>query len=456
MDINPGKSQECQLCKKTFSQKSSLVRHLKLCTRPRVASLRQKSCRQCSHAKAKCDLQRPTCTRCSSRGVPCNYLTAPTEYGSDHDLCPSQEVQQTSSSSTATPEGTKTTGPEPLEDFLNRVNEPLQLTLEDMPLDVSLPDPLHTNGPTNFFETPHDSTDLIGLGDSWLLAPLNTQDTTPPLAKHSMQVLLRVFRTWPCMLAKGFQYPPIFHNTMITRKDRCCSIPLANCCTLIKMWYGQHGGSTAFVQETIIKEIKHIIATYRTYDEEDLLGALQATTMYIIMLIFPTKDQIAIPTIDTALFSDILQIVWHSASSGLVLQEETDHAVPSWQSWIHITSKRKAVFTLYMVHWSYSVYHGLQSFNCGELGFMPAPAAKFLWEARSEEQWVLLYQKWLAQWDGCEFMHHEFNYVKPGVMLDERTQRWLEDADELGILFSSIFNSTDRGPEFMQHMQSAC
>lgn len=131
-------------------------------------------------------------------------------------------------------------------------------------------------------------------------------------------------------------------------------------------------------------------------------------------------------------------MVWHTASTGLVLQEETDHGVPSYDAWIHITSKRRAVFSLYMLHWSYSVYHRLQSFNCSELGFMPAPAAKFLWEAKSPEDWEHLYKKWLAQWDGQEFLQHEFTFVKPGVMLDERTQMWLEDADELGILFSAI------------------
>jgi hypothetical protein len=35
-------------------------------------------------------------------------------------------------------------------------------------------------------------------------------------------------------------------------------------------------------------------------------------------------------------------------------------------------------------------------------------------------------------------MQWEFMYIKPGVALDDRTERWLEDADEFGILFMSI------------------
>lgn len=183
------------------------------------------------------------------------------------------------------------------------------------------------------------------------------------------------------------------------------------------------------------------------------------------MLVFPTKTQLAIPQVDESIFSSVLQIVYYTAKSGLMLQEETDHAIPSWKAWIHITSKRRAVFALYLLHWSYSVYHKVQSFDCSELGFMPAPCAKFLWEAKSKEQWEVLYKKWLAQWDGCEYLQYEFCHIKPGVMLNERAQRWLEDADELGVLFSSIckhfafpvvveseltceVNTTDREPEF--------
>jgi hypothetical protein len=91
-----------------------------------------------------------------------------------------------------------------------------------------------------------------------------------------------------------------------------------------------------------------------------------------------------------------------------------------------------------MLHWAYSVYHGLPSFDCHDLGFMPAPAAKFLWQANTKKQWEAFYKRWLIQWNGREYLQNEFEDVKPGVILARRTQMWLEDADELGILFLSI------------------
>lgn len=87
------------------------------------------------------------------------------------------------------------------------------------------------------------------------------------------------------------------------------------------------------------------------------------------------------------------------------------------------------------MHWSYSVYHCEPSFNCKELGFIAAPAAKFLWNATSRAEWGSLYKRWQVQWEENEYLQGEFFNIKPGPILDKRAQMWLEDADELGILF---------------------
>lgn len=179
----------------------------------------------------------------------------------------------------------------------------------------------------------------------------------------------------------------------------------------------------------------------QTYDEANLVAALQALTIYTLILIFLTRDQSAIPSVDPSVFVGLQQVVYYTAGTGMVLQEEADHVVPSWDAWVHVTSKRRVIFTLYMLHWAYSVYHRVPSFNCDELGFMPVPAAKFLWQASTKGQWELLYKRWLAQWDGHEYIQREFLFIKPGIALDQRTQMWLEDADELGVLFLSICKS---------------
>jgi len=181
------------------------------------------------------------------------------------------------------------------------------------------------------------------------------------------------------------------------------------------------------------------------------------------MLLFPSNDQTSLPLLDEGMFKQVKQIVFHVASSGLILQEETDHARPSWESWIHITAKRRAVLTLYLIHWSYSVYHCLPSFDCKDLGFIPASSAKYLWQATERNKWESLYNRWLAQWDGADYYQWEMAEIQPGMRIDSRAEMWLEDADEFGMLFMSIgkrnlylvrwlltgpVNAVEREPEF--------
>jgi hypothetical protein len=160
--------------------------------------------------------------------------------------------------------------------------------------------------------------------------------------------------------------------------------------------------------------------------------------MYTLLLLFPSKAQVTVELLEENMFRQMRDIVYHAAASGLVLQEETDHVRPSWKAWIHVASKRRAVLALYLIHWSYSVYHSLPSYNCAELGFMPAPAAKYLWQAGEKKQWESLYSRWLVQWDNSGFYQWEFHNISTGIWMNHRAEMWLEDADEFGMLFVSI------------------
>ncbi|RHZ59786.1 uncharacterized protein CDV56_102891 [Aspergillus thermomutatus] len=78
------------------------------------------------------------------------------------------------------------------------------------------------------------------------------------LATHSMELLFRVLRTWPKMLAEEFQVPPLFHPTQITH-DKQLPSALANCITLTKMWHGKREGAEEMVRRTILSELESIV-----------------------------------------------------------------------------------------------------------------------------------------------------------------------------------------------------
>lgn len=73
-----------------------------------------------------------------------------------------------------------------------------------------------------------------------------------------MELIFRVLRTWPHMLAEEFQLPPIFHSTQFASQVEMPR-PLATCITLVKMWHGQCAGAEGLVRDTILRELDLII-----------------------------------------------------------------------------------------------------------------------------------------------------------------------------------------------------
>jgi hypothetical protein len=72
---------------------------------------------------------------------------------------------------------------------------------------------------------------------------------------------------------------------------------------------------------------------------------------------------------------------------------------------------------------------------------MPAPAAKYLWQAKNEQEWDFLYEVWLREWGQvgrCGYLQGEFWMVNEGIKVDERTEMWIEEADEFGMMFLGI------------------
>lgn len=231
--------------------------------------MRQKSCRNCAIAKSRCDLKRPCCSRCASRrdGDSCSY-PAPSKRNGDLDK-PHKPTSAVLVLCTPTSTGSQTLPPRrqnehPLSNDLFGVSNPLayrRVDLREAALDAGDEagygsSSCGTDTPTSMVNT----LDLLGMDNDQMtrLFPQSAHsDTTPLLVKHSMQALLRLLRTWPRIIVKGFQLPPIFHPSMTSLKKPLPQ-PLSNCFTLARMWDGQCDGASTIVQETVLKETKTI------------------------------------------------------------------------------------------------------------------------------------------------------------------------------------------------------
>ncbi|KAK9250411.1 hypothetical protein V1507DRAFT_438159 [Lipomyces tetrasporus] len=286
------------------------------------------------------------------------------------------------------------------------------------------------------------SPDVSMIQEQWMLSLWPSETPNSALAKHSMEFLFRVLRTWPRMMADEIQLPPLIHTTHFSNK--ALPLPLANCFTLAKMWMGNDTERRKSFKPQLLKR-RNVFST--EYTEPSPVESMEPMTKETLLQLLSIGAQLRY-CLSTSRFSwgYLQRVVYHVARAGLVLQEERDHVRPSWQAWINVTSKRRAVLSLCLLRWSYSVWNCIPSFDCKELGFMPASAAKWLWQASTREQWETLYNRWLARWDDSGYLQGELAGIDPGVMMDRRSEMWLEETDEFGITMMSIVlvNTTDR------------
>ncbi|KAG5294387.1 C6 finger domain-containing protein [Histoplasma ohiense] len=449
---------ECVKCKFKFTQRSSLVRHTRKCVNGQFQSIRQKACRKCSAAKTRCDLSRPTCSRCSLRNTICRYPTSPRglEIGvGNHGL--SQEDNQRYSN---LPQGNATCELEPLGAGLSPDAELSAPENQGLDLNSLLPPDLgvldneltYPFGGINNLDTLDYNYALIkNMPGPSRDEPIQIWDSAPSssalgAARHSVQFILRVSLTWPRMMAKGTQLPPIIHPRQLSNGN--IPLPLAHCFSLAKMWDGQCRGGAGIVEQTVRREIQEIASLFRSFDEGELIAAVQALTIYTLILLFPCNEQTTVSLLDDKLVKHLKTIIHYVLSTGMVIEEEINRTRPLWDCWISVTCKRRAVMGLYCIYWAYSAYHGMAGFDCSELNHIPAPAPKYLWQATNKEQWESLYNRWLAQWDGPYYRQGELFTITPGARMDKRAELWFEEVDEFGMLFATSIKNFEREPEF--------
>ncbi|PWY86399.1 hypothetical protein BO94DRAFT_80856 [Aspergillus sclerotioniger CBS 115572] len=445
----------CPFCGFQFNHRSSLIRHLKNnCNKKQPQ--RRKSCNQCVADKAKCNLKRPSCSRCSMRHIACMYAGPEPESPGIASAAPS--VPPTPNPSGLDPSPTfqpqalaSSFDPSLFEPFFSDLG--CWTSLQSSELALRSPEQMESLELLSFPEN-------IGCASPAVTPPVLSQQHQPnsnpnevALANHSMELIFRVLRTWPQMLADEFQMPPIFHSTHFDPQAKLPR-PLATCITLAKMWHGQREGAEGIVRETILKELDLIVhQKSEDLDEMTLLAVMQAAVIYTIILLSPSTASQTAPDNEEMVFRKVEALVTHVVRGGLFLTEERAQTRPCWDAWVHVTSKRRAVLALYLLHWAYSVLHKVPCFDCRDLGFMPAPAPKVLWEARSEQEWNTRYIHWLARWSGQIYLQAEFGHIPPGPTLNTRAEKWLGEADEFGFLMVSILNATDYEPPGLKMLQ---
>lgn len=243
--------------------------------RPKRASIpRKKACQECTARKARCDLRRPRCSRCEARQAACVYAgtgcmidnaQSATEGGTRvvhlaNGVPGAIQAQSIPSASR------------------NWILEPANPALEAG--QFQYPDSPQTPSQTPSLESKSGSRNESGeywAGEPLSFTNLNLICTVDPTSIRNRWLadfipsvtdrakiyspgvssfISRVLKTYPQMLLSKGQLPPFIHPSQLASPD--LPTPLANCLSLVRLWYGQVRGSETIVSETINKEMDRL------------------------------------------------------------------------------------------------------------------------------------------------------------------------------------------------------
>ncbi|PVI06126.1 hypothetical protein DM02DRAFT_35172 [Periconia macrospinosa] len=407
-------SLNCSNCHRKFTHKSSLVRHLKRCLSGLKAPSRQKSCQNCSTAKAGCDLQRPSCGRCQARSLRCEFLAI------------RESSRATSENDLYVPQLPHDVPPPPSADDATRISEgsneqPIQ-TVETAKI-VS----------PKLLLSPERRQILLGTAPG---APVSDA-----AVRHTMHFVIRVLKSWPRLIAMHHfaQLPPVVHKLQL---ESGVLGPLARCHALACMWATHTPDSSDSVQNAVVEEIERLRDQYSSCTELDLLATAQSILFLLILLFFGFEKAAPVSrTTDAELLISVWDVKHALASTGLFLEEEATNRLPRWKEWAIVSAKRRTILALNHLEWVWSLKHGFPVLSCFELGPLPAPAAGYLWQEPEEKIWERLYKEWMRNWGNEGYKMFEFFHIDPAGTLDQRSEMWLAEADAYGVMLMAEVNA---------------
>lgn len=236
--------------------------------RSQRAPPRKKACNNCTKSKVRCDLERPACSRCRSRGQVCEYSVASVSLDAS--------VENPSSV-------TNDCVPETSYGDASILGTPRLERATDVP--IALPFSV-TNTPwasqsRRLASTEHDKeteidlrvVDLVpnvnaeNIRDRWLrpyILPLSEGEEIPKMYHpFTLQYIARILSTYPRHMLKDGGFPPIIHRAQIAGNEMPRA--LANCYSLVRMWEQAVLGSEKMVMNTVENEMRRLVEEVRIF-----------------------------------------------------------------------------------------------------------------------------------------------------------------------------------------------
>lgn len=439
----------------------------------RYTTSRQKACRSCSTAKAKCDRHPERCSRCAQRGLTCTYPREPVRTPAASAGSPRPNLDN----SIINPGGGRiplsgappaASGPNP-NSQAPLTPEVSILTFGGLGDDGTSPTLIasevpETSSPASAAQATANgqrpnSDSISARIDVELVCPINTDSIGSRFLNqwvpvpgqevkhypdHIKAFIPKMLGSYASIAVRGRGIPLFIHPAQM--QPSLARPPLSTCLSLVRICDRLLPGSDGTAVEVIQREMSRLYEQHASMDDGiSLLSAFQAHLLYLMVLFFKL-GHVAGQSLRRAMM-DLQEHASLCSRRGLVCVAEQTRARPRWESWVVAEAKRRTLYTMYLFDGVLAAQEGLPTFFGTELQGLPAPAGKFLWDAEAQREWETAYNTHLADWAEGGLRIDEL-WPAPS-WLDEagltqrrkRVDQWLDEVDGFGTMLFAVSSS---------------
>ncbi|GAM44009.1 hypothetical protein TCE0_060r19286 [Talaromyces pinophilus] len=265
-----------------------------------------------------------------------------------------------------------------------------------------------------------------------------------PVSQFIATSVLEMIRTYPLMMLRAETLPSFIHGHWYRPTNATQSSlpePLANCMGIAQIFASHNTESKPYLWNLVKMEQRCFIKKneHHEFARDDLLAAIQAQIMYIIMRIFDDSKSDQGMNLDMLITHEILCESLVQLCNEPFCQDERLHPSANWEDWVFAESKRRTALVWFLIAQTIHIKNGLLCDTISGFQNLPLSSPKSLWEARTRSAWKTEYEVYQSMSrDGLDVFG---DLIDASKRRDSATARhkldtWNADADNLGIILS--------------------
>ncbi|KAH8683386.1 hypothetical protein BGZ60DRAFT_368473 [Tricladium varicosporioides] len=204
-------------------------------------------------------------------------------------------------------------------------------------------------------------------------------------------IIIDMIYAYPRMMTRRETLPPFMHpySPVTDNNDDQNKLPehLANCMGIAQLFAARSDDTCSFVWATIRAEIRGFKNRMHAFNKYDMLSALQASLLYLIIRVVEQRPQAAEDDFEMlAIYDDVctraIQLTTRS-----IHQAGDRKSDLCWKDWIYMESIRRVACVWYILGLVFHTRTGRPCYVSDHYRDISLPCTKNEWEAKTEAQW---------------------------------------------------------------------